>query len=553
MEADIPPDGPPSYSTSLDPQPITKDEVAAFISRGDDALFDLDRADAEDSFAEFVKQAWHVIDPQTKLVWGWVMDAICLHLQAVTERRLRKVLLNVPPGTCKTLLTCVFWPAWEWGARNMPGNRYIKASYAERLSLEANLKLRRLVKSEWYQKRWGDRVTIADDQDSKIRFGTTMAGWSLAMSVDGATIGERGDRFIIDDPHNTMEAESDIEREKAVKWMFEAASTRHNNPADKVEIIIMQRLHEGDCSGAILAHPSYFGFTHVCIEMEFDPDHPVARRFPSPIGWADPRTLLPPDEQLGALCWPERYTREAVEEQKEKFRGDGISLYAEAGQFGQYPIGRKGAMFDWEAAKVVEMLDLVKLGFPMQVKHGVVRGWDLAGSTRKTSPFTAAPAMVKWAGKIVVLDVVHERIDSSMIDGLIERVADEDDVKWGGVKQSLPQDPGQAGKAQVSHLAGGALAGHSFSFSLESGDKEIRAIPWASQWNAGNVILVKGAWNAKYIQEHKMFPAGRLKDQVDGSSRAYAELLTVKELPPPFGGACLDLSENDDGQWSYEQ
>ena len=402
---------------------------SAFIA-DPDAEFKLDRADAESSFAEFVKQAWHVIDPGTPLVWGWVMDAICDHLQAVSEGRLSKVLINVPPGCCKTLLTCVFWPAWEWGPRNQPHLRYIKASYAERLALEANRKLRRLIKSDWYKKRWGDRVAIVDDQDSVIRFGTTATGWALAMSVAGATIGERGNRFIIDDPHNTLEAESDVEREKAVKWMFEAASTRHNDPAKKVEIIIMQRLHEGDCSGAILAHPTYYGYVHLCIEMEFWPDHPYARKFPSPIGWVDPRCNLPLDQMEGALCWAERYTKEAVEEQKEKFRqGEAMSLYAEMGQFQQAPVGRKGAMFDADAVVVMEMVELVKLGFPMQLKGGATGGWDLAGSTRKTSPYTVRVAGVKWRGKIVVLDYVRERVDASLVDGLIERVADADDAR----------------------------------------------------------------------------------------------------------------------------
>lgn len=548
-----PPYDDPIYKVPLDEEELTVDEgLAAFLARGDDALFDLDRADAEASFAEFCRQAWHVLDPSVEVVWGWVADAICTHLQAITEGRLDKLLGNVPPGTGKTYFTCIFWPAWEWGPRNRPDLRYIKAGYAENLSLEANRKLRRLIKSEWYQKRWGDRVQISDDQDSVKRFATTKYGWALAMSVGGITTGERGDRFIIDDPHNVSEAESDIERNKVIKWMNEAASTRHNNPAKKIEVLIMQRLHEGDCSGTILSHPKYFGYEHLCIEMEFWPDHPVARRFPSKIGWVDPRTLLPLDQQEGALCWPERYTKESVEEQKERFRnGEEGSLYAEMGQFQQWPIGRKGAMFDGDAAVILDLMELVKLGFPMQVKAGAVRGWDLAGSTRKTSPYTAGAAMVRWNGKIVVLHVERVRVEAAMLDGVVERVADEDDARWVSTKQSLPQDPGQAGKAQVAHLSGGALAGHVFTFSLESGEKEVRALPWASQWNAGNVILVKAPWNAGYIQEHKMFPAGRYKDQVDASSRAYAELLTTRALPVPAGGICLDLSEGDDGTWSY--
>jgi predicted phage terminase large subunit-like protein len=532
---------------------ITEDQLLLLArEHPDEVLRLLDQADkdaAEQSFAEFVRQAWHVIDPGTKLVWGWVMDAICDHLQAVSEGRLRKVLINVPPGLCKTLLTCVFFPAWEWGPRNMPHLRYIKASYAERLSLEANLKLRRLVKSDWYQSRWGDRVQPAEDQDNKVRFGNTATGWALAMSVGGATIGERGDRFIIDDPHNTMEAESDIEREKAVAWYFEAASTRHNNPADPVEIIIMQRLHEYDVSGAILAHAGYYGFDHLCIEMEFDPNHPVARKRPSKIAWVDPRCSQEEANRVGALCFPERYSREAVDSLKEKFRrGEEGILYAEAGQLQQWPVSRKGGMFD---VSLVKIEPLHTLGIPAKLAGRVVRGWDLAGSTRKNSPYTAGVAMMRLGNRIVILDVVHDRWEADVLDHHIGEQADKDDITYGLAKQDLPQDPGQAGKAQVAHFAAGPLAGHAFTTSTETKEgKELRAIPFASQVGAGLVVLVEAPWNKAYLAEMRMFPAGRFKDQIDATSRAYAALLQIREVAELAGGTCIDLTAQDDGSWA---
>lgn len=541
----------PSLVPAAQPQ-LTEEDLLALTRRPEETLRILDRMDAEETLAAFVKQAWHVVDPGRTLVWGWAMDAICDHLQAITEGRLTKVLINVPPGMCKTLLTCVFWPAWEWGPRNMPHMRYIKASYAERLSLEANRKLRRLVKSDWYQQRWGDRVQIMEDQDAVGRFGTTATGWSLAMSIDGGVIGERGDRFVIDDPHNTREAESDIEREKAVQWMFEGASTRHNDPARPIEVIIMQRLHEYDCSGAILREPGYFGYVHLCIEMEFDPNHPVARKYPSPIGWADPRCSLEEANRVGALCFPERYTREAVDNLKEKFRrGEEGILYAEAGQLQQWPVSRKGGMFTVDNVKIEKLSEIFPAGFRFQGR--VVRGWDLAGSTRKNSPYTAGVAMVRCGSRVVVLDVVQERWEADMLDQHIGERADLDDVTWGLCKQDLPQDPAQAGKAQVAHFAANALAGHVFSTSPETKEgKELRALPFASQVGAGLVVLVEAPWNAAYLAEMRMFPAGRFKDQIDASSRAYAALLQIREVAELAAGKALDITPPSDGGWAME-
>ena len=80
-------------------------------------LLNIERELCKRSFAEFAKRAWHVLEPSAELKWGWALDAICLHLEAVTDGRINRLLMNVPPGSMKSLLTGVMWPAWEWGAR----------------------------------------------------------------------------------------------------------------------------------------------------------------------------------------------------------------------------------------------------------------------------------------------------------------------------------------------------------------------------------------------------------------------------------------------------
>src|SRR3954466_3791924 len=69
---------------------------------------------AKRNLKEFVKQAWPVLEPNTEFVEGIHIEAICSHLQAVTEGRIAHLIINVPPGHAKSLLTGVFWPAWVW-------------------------------------------------------------------------------------------------------------------------------------------------------------------------------------------------------------------------------------------------------------------------------------------------------------------------------------------------------------------------------------------------------------------------------------------------------
>src|SRR5262245_43857039 len=74
---------------------------------------------------QFVRYHWHVLEPNTPMAEGPVLEAMCMHLEAVTRGEITRILINVSPGSCKSLLVNVFWPAWEWGPANKPWLRYI--------------------------------------------------------------------------------------------------------------------------------------------------------------------------------------------------------------------------------------------------------------------------------------------------------------------------------------------------------------------------------------------------------------------------------------------
>ena len=135
----------------------------------------------------FVKDFWHVLEPQTKFVDGWPLDAICEHLEAITRGDITRLLINVPPGFSKSLLTNVFWPAWEWGPMNMPHMRYVTFSYSSSLTERDNRRFGALVSSIEYQDIYGDRVEIRKLGDKMVSNAKT--GWKLASSVGGVGFG----------------------------------------------------------------------------------------------------------------------------------------------------------------------------------------------------------------------------------------------------------------------------------------------------------------------------------------------------------------------------
>ena len=182
----------------------------------DAQLFEISKIDCEESLVDFIKQSWHTIEPGAPYTHGWHIDFIAAHLEAITDgvelpdgTPYNRLLINVPPGTMKSLITNVFWPAWEWGPRNMPHLRYVCAAHKiENLSARDSRRMRQLITSEWYQKRWGDRVKLAADQNEKLNFVNSASGFRIATAITSLT-GIRGDRVLLDDPHSVDSAASE--------------------------------------------------------------------------------------------------------------------------------------------------------------------------------------------------------------------------------------------------------------------------------------------------------------------------------------------------------
>lgn len=467
---------------------------------------------AEDSLYEFVKLMWPVLEPGTTFLEGWVMQEVCRHLEAVTEGKVNRLLINVPPGFCKSLITDVFWPAWEWGPKRAPHTRYVCAAYSEQLTLRDNRKCLALIQSDEYQELWGDVFELDKNEQSKHKFANLSTGFKLATAVGGSATGERGDRVIIDDPHNVKDSESEAKRNEALHWFTEVMPSRVNSEASAI-VIIMQRVHEEDVSGLILEQE--LGYEHLCIPMRYEVDHPFKSR--TCLNFVDPRT------EDGELAWPELYPLSRIE-RDEKVMSAWGGTFAIAGQFQQRPAPRGGGMFQEKDFHIVDIRDVPDEGH-------VVRGWDLAATKDGRAAWTVGLRMRRTRnGDLYIEDIVRLRGTPSEVDRAILDAARGDGI---ACTQDLPQDPGAAGKTVKSHLAG-LLEGFSFHITTESGSKEDRARPLASQCEAGKIHLVKSSWNRTFLAEACVFPNGKYKDQVDAASRAYARLLVKKKRKVGF-------------------
>ena len=448
------------------------------------------------SLYDFVGEAWKVVEPGTPFIPTWHIQAICDHLEACTRGEIRRLIINVPPRSMKSRLVGVFWPAWVWITK--PNARWLYASYAHHLSLRDSLHCRDVITSPWYQRNWRNRFQLREDQNQKTRFDNDRSGFRLASSTGGVGTGEGGDFIVADDPHNVVEAESEIQRQAVLHWWDQSMSTRGNDPRSVCHVVVMQRLHENDLAGHLLEQG---GYEHLCLPMEFEP----SRRCVTLIGWQDPR------QQRDELLSPERFPREAVDELKLR-----LGSYGSAGQLQQRPAPLAGGMFQRSWFPIVARL-------PSQQTTRRVRYWDLAASL--DGDYTCGVLMCRQAdGRFCIEDVKRGRWRPAERDAMIRRTAEADGHE---VQIVFEEEPGSAGKSVSSYLIR-SLAGFNVHAEKPTGAKEVRAQPFAAQCEANNVGLVKADWNHPYLDELSVFPNGRHDDQVDASSGAFNRLI-------PFG------------------
>ncbi len=527
---------------------MDKLQVGGLIANSSKYLDALDKYESEKSLINFMKLAWSQLEPGIEFVPNWGVSAICDHLEAVTSGEIRRLLINVPPGCTKSMTTNVFWPAWEWGPKGLPHYRYINVSHEKSLAMRDNVRCRSLINSEFYQKHWGDLFSFKRDQNEKSNYENDKTGFRQSTPAISIT-GKRGDRVIYDDPHSVSKAESDTLRENVLRSFSEEVPTRLNKPSQSAIIVIMQRVAEMDVSGLILEND--MGYEHLMLPMEFESSrkcYSIVK--PSYVknskrekvfwdksskSWKSVKEIKEDDDIMdlktemrycsdirsneGDLLDPIRYPRSSIDELKSAMRA-WSGTYAEAGQLQQRPAPRGGGSFKKSDFIIIDSLK------DLNITHVSkrVRGWDLAASTSKKSPYTVGVYMVEADGKIIIMDVNRFRQSPAKMEAELKRTARADGIR---VVQHLPQDPGQAGKVQKASYAK-LLAGSRFKFNIESGSKQTRAAPFASQVEAGNVFLIRADWNSAFLNEAKLFPNGEFKDQIDACSMSYAGLLQKK-------------------------
>lgn len=507
---------------------------------------DAERLLCERSLIQFLRYSWRHIDPHPYKD-GWHLHAIAEHLEAVSRGEIRRLLINIPPRHCKTLLSSVVWPAWLWTQRDDDevrneyplmgaGTKFLCLSYAQDLALDSARLMRKLVASEWYQSNWGDRVRLTADQDAKHNFVNLAGGMRLSGGIDGTVTGRGGDIKILDDPHKVKEVESEVVRQGVINTYDETLRNRVTDPKTSAEVVVMQRIGEDDLSGHILAEES--GDTvHLMLPAEYDSQRHCVTYVGGAPFWEDPR------RHEGDILWPEQWGEDELAPYRR-------NKYQWAGQYQQSPSPRGGGIFktDWWKLypKQGEEFDAVTgrparpLQFPPM--EYVVASLDTAFTTKKENAYSACTVWGSWLDdeavrisnerivgpgvgvpKIMLMDAWQEHLEfHDLVQKVIKTCRDRHvdrlliEAKANGINVCQ----------EIIRLCGAEQFGVTL-VDPGSSDKVARAYAVQHMWEAGLVYAPERKWSQIVIDQMATFPKGKFMDLVDTATQAAKHLREV--------------------------
>lgn len=416
-------------------------------------------------------------------------------LVALTRGETRRLMVLMPPGAAKSTYASVLFPPW-WFARH-PAGEIIAATHTEALALHFARRVRALIAEEGM--RLG--LALAPLERGAGDFRLLSGGRYRAVGRGAAIVGRRADLLLIDDPLGGFE-EAHSAKLRARLWEWYRNDLLSRLKPEGAVVLITTRWHEDDLAGRLMGDPAWRVVRLAALAEAHDP-----------LGRAP-----------GEALWPEWEDRAALERRRLEI---GEAAFRALYQQDPPPPAGRG-MFRTER--------IVRLSTPPPLT-GLVRAWDLAAAPpgRGDPDWTVGVRMGRSPeGRFVIDDIVRLRGDALAVERLLLETAARDGREVGIL---LPQDPGQAGRAQVSYLTR-RLAGHMVLASPESGAKWVRAGPFAAQVAAGNLALVEGPFAGAFLDELALFPDGPKDDQVDAAVRAFTHLATA---PAPARSVHLPL------------
>jgi len=447
------------------------------------------------SYYDFFIWAWDIIEPATPLVDNWHIKYLCDLLQIEVERiaakkpKTKDLIINIPPRSLKSMIITITLNAWAW--LRYPQLKFISASYNSSLAIEHAVKTRRIIESNEYQEIYLNSFKMTGDQNVKSMFENNKFGFRKSVGTGGGVTGSGADILLIDDPISPELAFSDVERNTCINWFKETMYSRLNDQTIGLRIVIMQRLHQDDLTGWLLANQKG-RWEYICIPAT--DDYPVS-----------PECLK--KNYIDNCFFKGRFTKDILAQSKEVLGSSGF-----AGQYGQQPVPSSGGMFKRNWWKFY-----LKLPESFEVE---LTSWDMTFKGGAKNDYVVGTVWGYTDGKYYLRDMVRAKMDFVETKQAVRSLL----FKYPEINMHLVEDKAN-GSAIISELKN-EFPG--FIPIEPEGDKTSRASAVTPTVESGNVYLPDPSlfpWVHDVIEECSLFPLGKHDDIVDSITQALRRLI----------------------------
>ena len=437
-------------------------------------------------FGTFAARCFHDLNPQAELAMNWHLEVIAAKLTAVREGKIRRLIINLPPRHLKSLMASIAFPAYCLG--HDASAQILCVSYAQDLADKLARDCRSIMMNPWYRQMFPTRLAL--HRQAVQEFITTRQGYRLATSTGGVLTGRGADIILIDDPLKPEEALSEAQRQTANDWYDHTLYSRLNDKRHGVIVIIMQRLHEDDLVGHVLAQEPWEVLSFPAI-AEAEEAHQIETI------WG-PRCFA---RRQGEALHPDREPLETLEHIRRT-----IGEYNFAGQYQQSPAPLGGGLVKAEWFK--------RYGANERPESfdRILQSWDTANKATELSDFSVCTTWGIKGKDFYLLNVLRKRLE---YPALKRAVREQQNLYH--TTEILIEDKASGTQLIQELIADGC---HRVTRYKPECDKIMRLHAQTAIIENGFVHLPDAApWLAEYLHEMTVFPKGKHDDQVDSTAQ----------------------------------
>jgi hypothetical protein len=373
-------------------------------------------------FRAFVHKVFITLSPGQAYVPTWHVEAITLQLERVRRGEVRRLIINMPPRSLKSIAASVAFPAFVLG--HDPSRRIICVSYSGDLAKKHANDFRAVLEARWYRSAFPN-TRIGPFKNSETEIELTARGFRLATSVGGTLTGRGGEIIVIDDPLKPDDALSETKRSAANQWFTNTLLSRLDDKRTGAIVVVMQRVHVDDLTGFLLSQSDEWKVLSLPAVAYFDEIIPLSAE----------RTYC---RQSGEALSPEREPLHVLDALKLQIGSDAFSA-----QYQQAPAPPGGAMVKRHRIKRYSELP------PTPVRLFTLQSWDTASKGGPDNDWSVCTTWIVTRNKLwYLIDVWRQRVDYPALKASVQTFAE----RW-DARRVLVEDTGAGTSLRMSFSA----------------------------------------------------------------------------------------------------